>query len=256
VVDVFEEVEEQLRSDRYRTMFRKGWPYALGAAVAALLIFAGVWGYRYYQDTQSAKASEAYAAASAAGAANDFAGAEKQFLALSESAPRAYRALAMMQVAGLRVSAGKTAEAVALLDQAADLSKEPLVVDAARLKAAYALFDTASLEDLRKRLDPLTESGRPYAGMAREAVAMKQLAAGQAAEARTGFAALALFPEATDDLRARAQAAVALIDSGTYATANKAAALAATLPPAPTPAPVAVGSAPPESASPPAGATQ
>jgi hypothetical protein len=256
VVDVFEEVEEQLRSDRYRTLFRKGWPYALGAAVAALLIFAGVWGYRYYQDTQAAKASEAYAAAMAAGAADDSATAEKQFLELSESAPQAYRALALMQLAGLRITDGQTTEAVALLDRAADLAKEPLVADAARLKAAYALFDTATLEDLRTRLDPLTESGRPYAGMAREAVAMKQLASGQAAEARTAFSALSLFPEATDDLRARAQAAVALIDSGTYAMANKAAALAATLPPAPTPAPVAVGSAPPESASPPAGAPQ
>ena len=256
MVDVFEEVEEQLRSDRYRTLFRKGWPYALGVAVAALLIFAGVWGYRHYQDSQAAKASEAYAAAVAAGTANDLATAERQFLDLSKSAPRAYRALALMQVAGLRITDGKTAEAVALLDEAAELAREPLVADAARLKAAYALFDTASLEDLRKRLDPLTESERPYAGLAREAVAMKQLAVGQAAEARTAFSALSIFPEATDDLRARAQAAVALIDSGTYATANKAAELAATLPPAPTPAPVAVGSAPPQSATPPAGASQ
>jgi hypothetical protein len=253
VVDVFEEVEEQLRSDRYRTMAKKGWPYALALAVAALVIFGAVWGYRHYQATEAAKASEAYAAASAAGAKNDLADAERRFAEIAKSGPRAYRALALMQVGGLRVTAGKAAEAVPLFDQAAELARDPIVADAARLKAAYILFDTTPLPELRKRLDPLTEAGRPYAGMAREAVAMKQLAAGQTAEARAAFSALSLFPEATDDLRARAQAAVMLIDSGAHATASRAAALAATLPatPAPAPAPAA-----PQPASPPAGAPQ
>lgn len=253
MVDVFEEVEEQLRSDRYLTLAKKGWPYLAGLAVVALLIFAGVWGYRHYQATQAAAASQAYAAASALGVKNDLAGAERAFTAMTKSGPPAYRALALMHVAGLRVGAGKPAEAVPLLDEAAKLAPGPLLADAAALKAAYILFDTTPLPEIRKRLDPLTEAGRPYAGLAREAVAMKQLAAGQSAEARTAFSALSLFPEATDELRSRAQAAVALIDSGAYATANRAAALAATLPAVPPPGPTLPG-APPQPASPPAGA--
>ena len=259
MVDVFEEVEEQLRSDRYRTLFLKAWPYALAAVVAALLIFAGFWGYRVYQEGQQAKASEAYAAATAANARNDLAAAERGFQAVSQSGPSTYRALALMQLAGLRLNANKTAEAVTLLDQAAGLVKEPMVADAARLKAAYALFDTAPLADLTKRLEPLSEAGRPYAGMAREAIDMKQLASGQAAQARTAFSSLALFPEATDDLRARAQAAVLLIDAGTYPTAVRAASIAATLPPTPPAGPAIPGlpgAAPAVPASPPAGAAQ
>jgi hypothetical protein len=250
VVDVFEEVEEQLRSDRYRTLAKKGWPYIVGLAVAALLIFGGVWGYRHYQATQSAKASQAYAAAFDLGAKGDMTGAEKAFVEMSKSGPRAYRALALMQVGGLRVSANKPAEAVPLFDQAAELAPSPLVADAARLKAAYILFETTPLPELRKRLDPLAEAGRPYAALAREAVAMKQLASGQTADARAAFSALALFSEATEAQQARAQAAVVLIDSGTIATANRAAAIAATLPP--TPAFLAGAAANPES--PPAGA--
>ena len=250
MVDVFEEVEEQLRSDRYRTLFRKGWPYALGLVVIVLVAFGGVWGYREYQESQSARASEAYAAASQAATSGDLANAEKQLTELSRSGPAAYRALALMQIAGFRVRENKTAEAVQLLDQAADVAPEALIADAARLKAAYLVFDTASLEDLRGRLDPLAEAGRPYVALAREAVAMKQLAAGRTAEARTTLSALTLLPDASDDLRTRVQAAVALIDSGTAPVVAKTAAAAAALPPAPAASPAAVGAA----GSPPAGA--
>ena len=250
MVDVFEEVEEQLRSDRYRTLAKKAWPYLAGLAVAALLTFGAVWGWRHYQDTQAATASQAYAAASALGAKGDLAGAERAFAEIGKSGPRAYRSLALMQVAGLRVMANKPAEAVPLLDEAAELAPGPLIADAASLKAAYILFDATPLAELRERLDPLTEAGRPYAGMAREAVAMKQLAAGQTAEARAAFSALSLFPEATDDLRTRAQAAMLLIDSGSLPTANRAAAIAATLP---APAPTIPGAAP-QAAPAPAGA--
>jgi len=250
VVDVFEEVEEQLRSDRYRTLAKQGWPYVAGLALAALLVFGGVWGYRHYQATQSAKASQAYSAAFELGAKGDMVGAEKAFTEMSKSGPRAYRALALMQVGGLRISANKPDEAVPLFDQAADLAPSQLVADAARLKAAYVLFDKTPLPELRKRLDPLAEAGRPYAALAREAVAMKQLASGQTADARTAFSALSLFSEATEAQQGRARAAVVLIDSGTVATANRAAAIAATLPP--TPAFLAGAAANPES--PPAGA--
>lgn len=243
MADVFEEVEEQLRSERYKTLFRKGWPYAVAVVLAVLIGFGGVWGWRSYQESQSAKASEAYSKALEAAGRNDRAAAESGFLAVSKEGPRAYRALALMQVAGLRIEAGKTAEAVALLDEAAKLAGEPMVADAAALKAAYALFDTASLADLRKRLDPLSEVGRPYAALAREAIAMKQLATGDTAAARTTFSALSLLPDATDTLRNRAQAAVLLIDSGGAPMVAQTAKAAAALPPAP--AVPAAPSAPP-----------
>jgi hypothetical protein len=240
VADVFEEVEEQLRSERYTTLFRKGWPYALAVILAVLIGFVGVWSWRNYQESLSAKAAQGYARAMAAGQRNDRAGAERAFLEVSKSGPPAYRALAMMQVAGLRLEAGKTAESVAMFDEAAKLAPEPIVADAAALKAAYAVFDTASLADLRKRLDPLSEAGRPYAALAREAVAMKQLATGDTAAARTTYSALSLQTGVTDGLRQRAQAMTMLIDSGTASAVQPAAVAAAKLPPPPpTPAPPA-----------------
>lgn len=236
MTDVFEEVEEQLRSDRLRTFFLKGWPYMLAVAAAALVVFLAVWGWRHHQESQASTASEAYSAAAEQLQKGDVAGAERGFTELSKSGAPAYRALALMQIAGRRLEAGKTAEGVQLLDEAAKVAPLPMVADAARLKAIYALFDTASLDEIRKRVEPMTAAGRPYSALAREALAMKQLAAGQTAEARTALSLLSLLPDATDDLRSRAQAAVVLIDSGSAKSAPQIAAAAAKLPPLP-PAP-------------------
>ena len=55
MADIFEEVEEQLRSDRYITMVRKGWPFAAGAAGLALAVALGLWGWDQYQSSIQAK---------------------------------------------------------------------------------------------------------------------------------------------------------------------------------------------------------
>ncbi|HTK35764.1 MAG TPA: tetratricopeptide repeat protein [Caulobacteraceae bacterium] len=214
MVDVFEEVEEQLRSARYLSMVKKGWPWALGAVVLALLVTFAYWGWTSYRAAESAKASEAYQTAFDAMARNDGPAADAAFAAVAKSGPAGYRALALMQQAGLRTSQGKNAEAIALFDQAAKVAPAPLIGDAAKLKAAYLVFDNATLPELEARLSPLAVAGRPYAALAREALAMKRLTTGHTAEARQAFALLAISPDAGEALQARAQIAMNEIDAG------------------------------------------
>jgi hypothetical protein len=90
-----------------------------------------------------------------------------------------------------------------------------VIGDAARLKSAFAVMDTASYADLEKRLKPLTESKRPYRATALEALAIAKLAAGKADEARSDFGVINLLPDAPAGMRERATAAISLIDSGT-----------------------------------------
>ncbi len=214
MVDVFEEVEEQLRSARYQTLIKRGWPYALGAVVAAVLVTLGVWGWNQYQLDRSAKTSEAFQQAFDAMAANNGPAADAGFAKVAASGPRAYRAIALMQQAALRTSQNKPAEAIALFDQAAKVAPDQLLGDAAVLKSAYLTFDTASLAELEAKLTPIAATGRPYSALAREALAMKRLVSGQAAQARQAFALLAISPDAGEGLQARAQVALAEIDAG------------------------------------------
>ncbi len=230
MVDVFGEVDEQIRSDRLRTFVQRAWPVFVGALIAALAVVIGVWGFDQYRVSVSAKASQAYSDALDTQQKGDQAKAFDQFGVVAKgSGP--YAALALMQQAGIRMDQNKPAEAAALFDKAAAASQSAMIADAAALKAAYALMDTAPLNQIVDRLTPLTKPERPYHGQAREALAMARVAGGQLKEAKADLVALTLLADTPDSLRQRAQAIIALIDSGTAANLKTLAQQALTAPP-------------------------
>ncbi len=233
MVDLFEEVEEELRSERYRDLARRVAPVVTGLLAIVILGWLGYWGFKSYQDRNLASAAVAYQKGVDALGQNDQTGAFSDFEAASRAGAPGYKTLALMQEAGLRQSAGKAAEAAALYDEAAKAAPNPIVGDLASLRAAEALLDTASYAEMQRRLTPLTEAKRPYALYAKEALAMAKLMAGKTAEARRDFAVLELALGAPEDMRQRSQMAVALIDSGEAPTAVAAVKAAATLPPPP-----------------------
>ena len=238
MVDLFDEVEEQLRSDRYKTLALRAFPLLIGIAVLALAIALGWWWWQERQDKAAATASDEYVAALETLAKHDQTRAFGQFADVAKSGSPVYRSLPLMHLGGMRLDAGKTDEAVALFDQAAEFAPDPILEDLARLKSAFALLDTAPYAELEKRLTPLTEDDRPYRAEAKEALAFAKLMAGKGAEARSDFAILSLSPDSTDPVRERAQAAMAMIDSGS-ANALAAAVKAAAAAPPPQPQPPA-----------------
>ena len=241
MTDLFDEVEEQLRSDRYRTLARKALPWILAVMAAALVAFLAVWGWQRYQLQVANKASEEYGAALEALAKGDQAGAEKLWTDVSKSPAKGYRSLALMQLGALKITANKTAEGVALFDQAAAAAPDDVLGDAARLKSAFAVLDTASFKDVEARLTPLMQDKRPYRVQAREALAFAKLMAGNTAGARTDFVVIAQSLDAPEGARQRANAAKDLIDSGSAKAVAAATRAAAALPP---PTPLAPGGMP------------
>lgn len=233
MTDFLDEIEEQLRSDRYKQLFQRYWPWALGVALAALVIALGYWGYDTWRTGQLNKASEAYSAALDTAQKGDLDHAFTEFgQAAGDNAP-GYKALALMQQAGIRIQQGRTAEAVALFDKAAAAAPGPIIGDMARLKSAFALMDTAPYPELEQRLKPLTDAKRPYNALAREALAFAKLKAGRLQDAKSDFQILELLPDATQGSRQRAEAAIAAIDSGAVSNLGAEVKAAAALPPPP-----------------------
>ena len=232
MADIFEEVEEQLRSEKYRNLAFQLLPWALAIGLGALVIALGWWGWDSWRTRAANKASEDYASALEL-APTDPIKASAKFGEVVKGPSRTYKALALMQQAALRQQAHADAEAVKLLDEAASVAPDPVIGDLARLKSALALMDTAPYAAMEERLKPLTEQKRPYRAEAIEALAMAKLQAGKAKEARGDFAILTLLAEAPDSMRQRAQAAMALIDSGSAKDLPAAVKAAAALPPMP-----------------------
>jgi hypothetical protein len=237
LTDLFEEVEEQLRSDRYRELARKALPWVLALVAVALAVALGVWGWQQYRLQVTNKASEAYQGALEAQQRGDTAQAEKLMQQAADAGSKVYKSMALMQLGGIKMAAGSPADvqaAVKYFDEAAAAAPDDLLGDAARLKSALAILDTARYSEVEGRLAPLMQQGRPYWVQAREALAFAKLLKDDEKGARTDFVVIQGSLDAPDSARQRAGAAISLIDSGSAKMVGptvKAELAAPTLPP-------------------------
>lgn len=241
--DFYNEVEEGLRADRYREGFRRGWPILAGIALLLVLAVAAFWGWREYRERGAARASESYQQGLDQAARNNRAGAATAFGQAADAGSPGYRALALMHDAAQRLERNDMAGALAAYDRAADAGGSPMIADAAALQAAFVAMDSgAATADVESRLTPLTEEGRPYRPLAREARAYLMLSSGRAPQARRELVVLSLSEESPESLRTRAQAAIQLIDTGGAPAVAGIAQAARSLPPPP---PIATNPLPP-----------
>ena len=216
MTDIFEQVEEELRSDRYKRLARTWLPVVGGILVLALIAALGWWGWQSYQNSRAANASVAYERGIEALQSNDLAAAESAFAEAEREGNGAYKSMALAQRAGLALAANRVDEAIELLDQSAKAVGDPLLSDSSAFKAALLVMDTEpTYEDIEGRLTPLTREGRPFRPQALEALAMAQLQFGKSTEARATFVQLQLGQDVPGTVRQRAQAAIAMIDGGT-----------------------------------------
>ena len=235
MVDVFDEVEEQLRSERYQSLAMKSLPWLGALAAVDVIGVGGYWGWTSYQTDQANKASESYQTALETAQKQGPDKAFGQFKAVADGGANGYKALALLQMGDIRLDQNKTQEAVGYFDAAAKASPSPVLGDLARLKSAFALMDTASYKDIESRLTPLAGEKSPYRVYAREAMAFAKLQAGDVAGARADFVILAnsLDTTTSEAVRQRAQAAMQMIDSGSAKELGAAVKAAAALPPTP-----------------------
>jgi len=172
LADIFHEVDEEVR----RELLKKLWErYGIYLIALAVLIVAGIaaWrGYEYWGAQRAAAAGAAFEAAMALSEQGKYAEAETAFAKIAAEAPAGYRALARMRVAGV-LGQLKPAEAVKAFDElSADASLGAIWQDLAAVRAGMLLVDTASLADMRRRLDPVAEPTRSFRHTARELLAL------------------------------------------------------------------------------------
>lgn len=234
MVDLFEQVEEELRVEQYKRLAARFLPWVLALVIGIVVLGGGYIAWHKWRESSSAQSAEKFDAAMKALSTGD---QEAAFKAFGEVVTKggAYKSMALMHQAAIRLQEGKTKEAVALFDQTAEAAPRgvegELIGDAARLKSALALMDDAPYAEIEARLKPLTEEKRPYRMQALEALAMARLSAGKTKEARADFLVLSAALDAPPGIADRARAALGLIDAGSVASVGAAVKAAKTLPP-------------------------
>lgn len=212
MADIFHEVDEDLRREKLNKLWDRFAPYIIGVA---LLIIVGVGGWRgheYWQTRQSEEASVAFEAAIALGEAGQIAEADAALAKLAEtSSVPSYRVMARLRRAALLGANDPKASVEAFEAIAADPSVSQTLRDLASLRAGFILVDSAPLDELTRKLEPLTGAQRTFRLSARELLALSAWRNGDMAAARRWSEQIIGDPESSPGMRQRIQALLALV---------------------------------------------
>lgn len=212
MVDIFDEVEEDLRAERAEKLLKK---YAWVIVVLAVGVVAAVAGWQFYtrwQNQQDAAAALRFLSTQSDIGAPDTPKADQLATLdqLAATAPQGYKTLARLRAAGMKADAGDLPGALALWNAVAtDSAADELLRGYANLMATARYLDQGDPNQLQARLQPLAEPGNPWSALAREQLAILALRQGKVGDARKSLQALSIDIGAPSGLRARASALLA-----------------------------------------------
>ena len=167
---IFREVDDELRGDRMRKLWKRFGPYLIGAAIAVVLVVAANEGWSWLQATTAARSSDQFYAALEQAENGDAAGAQQALQQVVAEGSGGYPTLARFRAASLLGVEGKRDEAVAAYDAIATQETNPRLRELALVLSAYILADAGDVSAVLQRVGGLVTPENPMRNAAREAI--------------------------------------------------------------------------------------
>lgn len=197
MADIFREVDEDIRKERYEKLWKRYRWWLLGITLALIIAVAAYVIIKEQNDARHIDEGRQFAAALGELEAGRLKSSADKFLALADSTDSGYLALARLRAADVLVQASDITGAIALYDELARDSRADLLYrELAILLAAEQLLDRAGPEEVMQRLALLVSGDGPWRSLASEITGIAQIRAGR------NDAARAIFTELSDDARA------------------------------------------------------
>ncbi|MGV8855085.1 MAG: tetratricopeptide repeat protein [Devosia sp.] len=201
--NIFREVDEELRSDRMRGLWRRFAPYVIGAAVAVVALVAVNEGWTWYHANNAAQSSDELYAAFALVDGGDLAAAQAQLDKVIADGTGSYPTLAEFRKAGVLAKDGKIDEAVAAYDTLANNQSDPRLRELALVLGGRLLIDGGTLADVDSRVGSVAAEGSPLRNAAHETLGLAQYKAGDLIAAQASFEAVLNDPMTPANVRNR-----------------------------------------------------
>lgn len=167
------EVEEEIRSDRMKSIWERFGTLIIAAAFGIVVLVAANSAWTWYTDGQATASGDRFRQALTSATEGNTDQALEQLRALQEDGYGQYPVLARMREATLLDNSGDRVAAVEAFDAiAADTSVPAVLRDVARLRAAYIMVDEGTYDDVANRAEPLAGDDNPMRHGAREALGL------------------------------------------------------------------------------------
>jgi len=214
VSDIFQEVDEDLRHDKWLQLWKQYQNYVIGLAALIVIATAAVTYWRHYDQQQRETEGLRNAMALDDARGGKFTEAADALDAMARSAHVGRATVARFEAAALRMRAGNEAAGIAAYDAIAkDGAIDPIYRDLATVLWSLHAVDTVDPQAVIDRLAPVTSKDNPWHASAIEVTAVVHLKAGDRAAARADYQKLADDLAAPRGLRARAAQMLAALES-------------------------------------------
>lgn len=178
MADIFNEIDDDLRHDRYRKLWDRYGVFVLVAAAAIVVGVAGWRGYGYWRDAKAAEAGDRYYAALRQVDAGDVSGATEALKQLAETGPAGYGVVARLQMAGLAAKTDRKAGIAAYETLARQAGAPKVITDLAAIQAGYLALDVEDAKTVEARVGRFLAPGEPFRHAAREILVLAAMQAG------------------------------------------------------------------------------
>lgn len=211
--DIFQEVEEDVRRERFEQIWKQYGDYIIAGVALIIIAIAGYELWQRYEQNQRLKASETLIAAQQLANSGNINQASAQFEVVAKSAPDGYVKMARLSQAGVLEITGQRSEALMIFKSMANGDSE-LIGNIARLRAAWILSVDGPRADFDTIIAPLTDPTSPWRYSAREVIAYADYHQGLTAKAQAEFQSLADDKGASDTMRRRSAVMAGFLKNG------------------------------------------
>jgi len=207
VGDIFREVDEELKQERYEKLWRNYGKYLIAGAVVVVAAVAGWKAWESYRTDQRHAEGKQFATAAALMQAGKAGDASTAFSALAADAGSGYGILARFYQASIVAKSGDAAGAIGIYDAIADDGSAPnsmreLAVVLGALQALRVTsIDAATIE---AKIQPMSGAGKAYRHIALEILALTAQRAGDMEKAQANYRVIFDDAASPPGIRARA----------------------------------------------------
>lgn len=210
MADIFHEVDEEVRREKLKKLWERYGTYFMALALLVVIAIGGWRAYDYWQAQKAAEAGALFETALNLAEQGKQQEAEAAFGRIADDGTRGYRVVARLREAASIAQRDKKAAVAAYDAIASDAGVDQKLRDLAAVRAGVILVDNAALDEMQRRLEPLTAAQRVYRHSARELLALSAWRARDVQATRRWSELIVTDAETPAGMRARVEALLAL----------------------------------------------